>query len=95
MSSGPPVCPCRCGFDVPVLLRSSEETESILPPPEKHMVQVTNPFGLELISGPASITGKSGCTCECTCGSAGQRGVTCFQQSFSADEPSLFQPASP
>uniref|UniRef100_H3CI50 Cell growth regulator with ring finger domain 1 n=1 Tax=Tetraodon nigroviridis TaxID=99883 RepID=H3CI50_TETNG len=45
-----------CGFDVPVILRSSEETESILPPPEKPMVQVTNPFGLELLSGPASIT---------------------------------------
>ncbi|XP_056873582.1 cell growth regulator with RING finger domain protein 1 isoform X3 [Takifugu flavidus] len=45
-----------CGFDVPVILRSSEETESILPPPEKQMVQVTNPFGLELTSGPASVT---------------------------------------
>lgn len=66
-----PICPCRCGFDVPVLLRSSEETESIIPPPEKHMVQVTNPFGLELVSGPASITGKS--TCECTCERPGER----------------------
>lgn len=58
-ASGDTVCSCRCGFDVPVILRSSEETESILPPPEKQMVQVTNPFGLELTSGPASVTGKN------------------------------------
>lgn len=57
-ASGDTVCSRRCGFDVPVILRSSEETESILPPPEKQMVQVTNPFGLELTSGPASVTGK-------------------------------------
>ncbi|KAM9339629.1 cell growth regulator with RING finger domain protein 1 [Symphorus nematophorus] len=43
------------GFDVPVILRSSDETESILPTPEKQMVQVTNPFALELGSGPASV----------------------------------------
>ncbi|XP_070782319.1 cell growth regulator with RING finger domain protein 1 [Enoplosus armatus] len=43
------------GFDVPVILRSSE-TESILPTPEKQMVQVTNPFALEMGSGPASFT---------------------------------------
>ncbi|KAF3702545.1 Cell growth regulator with RING finger domain protein 1 Cell growth regulatory gene 19 protein [Channa argus] len=44
------------GFDVPVILRSSDETESIQPTPEKQMVQVTNPFALELGSGPASVT---------------------------------------
>ncbi|XP_036942320.1 cell growth regulator with RING finger domain protein 1 [Acanthopagrus latus] len=44
------------GFDVPVILRSSDDTESILPTPEKQMVQVTNPFALELASGPASVT---------------------------------------
>ncbi|KAK2856589.1 hypothetical protein Q5P01_005324 [Channa striata] len=44
------------GFDVPVILRSSDETESIQPTPEKQMVQVTNPFALELVSGPASVT---------------------------------------
>ncbi|XP_076612939.1 cell growth regulator with RING finger domain protein 1 isoform X1 [Chaetodon auriga] len=44
------------GFDVPVILRSSDETESILPTPEKQMVQVTNPFALEMGSGPASVT---------------------------------------
>lgn len=49
---------CRFGFDVPVILRSSDETESILPTPERQMVQVTNPFGLEMGSGPASVTGK-------------------------------------
>lgn len=50
--------PTRFGFDVPVILRSSDDTESILPTPEKQMVQVTNPFALELASGPASVTGE-------------------------------------
>lgn len=50
---------CRFGFDVPVILRSSDESESILPTPEKQMVQVTNPFGLEIGSGAASVTGKN------------------------------------
>ncbi|XP_049612013.1 cell growth regulator with RING finger domain protein 1 isoform X1 [Syngnathus scovelli] len=44
------------GFDVPVILRSSDDTESILPTPEKQMVQVTNPFSLEMGSGSASVT---------------------------------------
>ncbi|XP_054474107.1 cell growth regulator with RING finger domain protein 1 [Anoplopoma fimbria] len=43
------------GFDVPVILRSSDETESLLPTPEKKMVQMTNPFILEMGSGPASV----------------------------------------
>ncbi|XP_022625657.1 cell growth regulator with RING finger domain protein 1 isoform X2 [Seriola dumerili] len=44
------------GFDVPVILRSSDETESALPTPEKQMVQVINPFALELGSRAASVT---------------------------------------
>uniref|UniRef100_A0A8C7SAT2 Cell growth regulator with ring finger domain 1 n=1 Tax=Oncorhynchus mykiss TaxID=8022 RepID=A0A8C7SAT2_ONCMY len=45
------------GFDVPVILRSSDETESVVPVPEKRMVQVTNPFALEVeSSGVASVT---------------------------------------
>ncbi|KAG7255233.1 LOW QUALITY PROTEIN: hypothetical protein CRUP_037773, partial [Coryphaenoides rupestris] len=44
------------GFDVPVILRSSDETESTLPTPEKTMIQVTNPFALELGSGPSSLS---------------------------------------
>lgn len=44
------------GFDVPVILRSADETESLLPTPEKQMVQMTNPFILEMGSGPASVT---------------------------------------
>ncbi|KAJ3606460.1 hypothetical protein NHX12_025981 [Muraenolepis orangiensis] len=43
------------GFDVPVILLRSDETESTLPTPEKKMVQVTNPFALELGSGPSSV----------------------------------------
>lgn len=50
---------CRFGFDVPVILRSSDETESIIPTPEKRMVQVTNPFALEMGSGPASVAGEN------------------------------------
>ncbi|XP_037541213.1 cell growth regulator with RING finger domain protein 1 [Nematolebias whitei] len=44
------------GFDVPVILHSSDEPGSVSPTPEKHMVQVTNPFALDLGSGPASVT---------------------------------------
>ncbi|XP_061559762.1 cell growth regulator with RING finger domain protein 1 [Phycodurus eques] len=43
------------GFDVPVILRGSDDTQSILPTPEKKMVQVTNPFSLEMGSGFASV----------------------------------------
>ena len=50
---------CRFGFDVPVILRSSDETESILPTPERQMVQVTNPFALEMGSGSASVAGEN------------------------------------
>ncbi|XP_076874227.1 cell growth regulator with RING finger domain protein 1 isoform X2 [Brachyhypopomus gauderio] len=46
----------RSGFDVPVILRSSDEAESFLPVPEKKMVQVTNPFALELGVTPCSVT---------------------------------------
>ncbi|KAM8826329.1 cell growth regulator with RING finger domain protein 1 [Synchiropus picturatus] len=44
------------GFDVPVILRTSDEEESSIPTPEKRMVQVTNPFALEICSGPASVS---------------------------------------
>ncbi|XP_069561985.1 cell growth regulator with RING finger domain protein 1 [Brachyistius frenatus] len=44
------------GFDVPVILRSSDEAESVTPTPEKMMVQVTNPFSLELGARPAGVT---------------------------------------
>lgn len=49
----------RFGFDVPVILRTSDETESILPTPERQMIQVANPFALELGSGVASVTGEN------------------------------------
>uniref|UniRef100_A0A3Q4MS87 Uncharacterized protein n=2 Tax=Pseudocrenilabrinae TaxID=318546 RepID=A0A3Q4MS87_NEOBR len=47
------------GFDVPVILRSYDEQEPSLPAAEKQMVQVTNPFALELGSGSASVTGEN------------------------------------
>ncbi|XP_048841587.1 cell growth regulator with RING finger domain protein 1 [Brienomyrus brachyistius] len=45
------------GFDVPIILRSSDDADSVANIPEKRMVQVTNPFALELGSAPASVTG--------------------------------------
>ncbi|KAF5888574.1 cell growth regulator with RING finger domain protein 1, partial [Clarias magur] len=46
------------GFDVPVMVRSSDEGDS-LPPPVKQMVQVSNPFSLEINTNttPGSVTG--------------------------------------
>ncbi|MED6284215.1 hypothetical protein CHARACLAT_017039 [Characodon lateralis] len=45
------------GFDVPVILRSYDEMEFLMPTPEKRMVQETNPFSLALGSGPACVNG--------------------------------------
>uniref|UniRef100_A0A3P9LZN9 Cell growth regulator with ring finger domain 1 n=1 Tax=Oryzias latipes TaxID=8090 RepID=A0A3P9LZN9_ORYLA len=53
------------GFDVPVILRSSDDGESITPAPEKRMVQVTNPFALEVGSGSSCVTG--GVTLKAVC----------------------------
>ncbi|XP_042602273.1 cell growth regulator with RING finger domain protein 1 [Cyprinus carpio] len=44
------------GFDVPVILRSSDETESLTAVPERKMVQVTNPFALEMASTAGTVT---------------------------------------
>lgn len=49
---------CRIGVDMPVILRTSDGTESDLPTPERHMIQVTNPFRLEIGFGSASVSGK-------------------------------------
>lgn len=38
----------RFGWDVPVILRNSEETESIVKVSQKQMQQVKNPFSLEI-----------------------------------------------
>ncbi|XP_047244102.1 cell growth regulator with RING finger domain protein 1 isoform X2 [Girardinichthys multiradiatus] len=46
----------RFGFDVPVILRSYDEMEFLIPTPEKRMVQETNPFSLALGSGPACVS---------------------------------------
>ncbi|XP_074854630.1 cell growth regulator with RING finger domain protein 1 [Carettochelys insculpta] len=43
------------GWDVPVILRNSEETESSVRVSKKQMRQVKNPFGLE-ISHPAAVS---------------------------------------
>ncbi|XP_052390936.1 cell growth regulator with RING finger domain protein 1-like isoform X1 [Carassius gibelio] len=41
------------GFEVPVILRSPDETGSLIPVNERKMVQVTNPFALEMGSAAA------------------------------------------
>uniref|UniRef100_V9KJJ0 Cell growth regulator with RING finger domain protein 1 n=1 Tax=Callorhinchus milii TaxID=7868 RepID=V9KJJ0_CALMI len=46
-------------WDIPVIIRNSEETESGVPVQKKRMVQVTNPFALD-VADPlsASVTGR-------------------------------------
>ncbi|XP_077444036.1 cell growth regulator with RING finger domain protein 1 isoform X1 [Stigmatopora argus] len=53
------------GFDFPVILRSSDDTESSLSTPEKQMVLVTNPFALEIDSGIASVADGMGLKASC------------------------------
>ncbi|KAI4896460.1 hypothetical protein NFI96_022332 [Prochilodus magdalenae] len=48
------------GFDVPVILRSSDDADSLSPVPEKRMVQVTNPFSLEMGSTAGTVAGGVG-----------------------------------
>ncbi|XP_077408730.1 cell growth regulator with RING finger domain protein 1 [Vanacampus margaritifer] len=92
------------GFDVPVILRSSDDTESILPTPEKQMVQVTNPFSLELGSGSASVTDGAWlkpcclepCVLSCFWGcevSVLQRALQAHQSGFRFSTPQHFQEA--
>lgn len=62
------------GADVPRILRNPEETESILPIPERQMMKVDNPFFLQLGSRPACVTGgvcvRPSCLQPCV--------ITCF-----------------
>ncbi|KAM8921257.1 cell growth regulator with RING finger domain protein 1 [Pelodytes ibericus] len=45
------------GVDVPVILRNSEEADSVSSVAKKHMKQVTNPFSLEVVNpDTASVT---------------------------------------
>ncbi|XP_026998183.2 cell growth regulator with RING finger domain protein 1 [Tachysurus fulvidraco] len=59
------------GFDVPVIVRSSDESDSLPPAPEKKMVQVLNPFSLEIDTDtkPGTVTDgvclRSCCLEEC------------------------------
>ncbi|XP_035278109.1 cell growth regulator with RING finger domain protein 1 isoform X2 [Anguilla anguilla] len=43
------------GFDVPVILRSSDDADSSWNIPEKRMVQKTNPFSLQIGITPSSV----------------------------------------
>ncbi|XP_075782347.1 cell growth regulator with RING finger domain protein 1 isoform X2 [Pelodiscus sinensis] len=54
------------GWDVPVILRNSEETESSVRVSKKHMRQVKNPFGLE-IPHPAAVSITKGITLTADC----------------------------
>ncbi|XP_059813667.1 cell growth regulator with RING finger domain protein 1 isoform X3 [Hypanus sabinus] len=58
-------------WDIPVIIRNSEETESGPGVQRKRMIQVKNPFSLEIINSlTASVTGgialKSNCIEKCT-----------------------------
>ncbi|XP_066532369.1 cell growth regulator with RING finger domain protein 1 [Hoplias malabaricus] len=64
------------GFDVPVILRSSDESESFSPIPEKRMVQVPNPFSLELGTTGGTPGDTTGGTMTCTITGTVTGGVT-------------------
>lgn len=92
------------GFDVPVILRSSDEAESLLPVPEKRMVQVTNPFSLEMGTTAGTLLDgvslQSYCLEECVlscywgCGvQALQAALKQHQQGTTLSTPQLFQQA--
>ncbi|KAL2082339.1 hypothetical protein ACEWY4_022157 [Coilia grayii] len=92
------------GFDVPVILRSSDEAESFSVTPEKQMVQVTNPFALQLGPTTASVTEgvtlRPGCLEECVltcywgCGiQALQLAMQSHQHGPRLTTPHLFQQA--
>ncbi|XP_062858625.1 cell growth regulator with RING finger domain protein 1 [Trichomycterus rosablanca] len=53
------------GFDVPVMVRSSDEGDSLPPAPEKKMVQVPNPFALELGTTPPGTVKDGVCLRTC------------------------------
>ncbi|XP_072544263.1 cell growth regulator with RING finger domain protein 1 isoform X2 [Salminus brasiliensis] len=92
------------GFDVPVILRSSDEAESFSPVPEKRMGQVTNPFSLEM--GTAAGTVVDGvslrpyCLEECVLSCYWGCGVNALQAALQKHQhgtilstPQLFQQA--
>nr|XP_058149394.1 cell growth regulator with RING finger domain protein 1 isoform X1 [Dasypus novemcinctus] len=57
---------CRFGWDVPVILRNSEETQFSTRVFKKQMRQVKNPFGLE-ITNPSSASITTGITLTTDC----------------------------
>ncbi|XP_015678801.1 cell growth regulator with RING finger domain protein 1 [Protobothrops mucrosquamatus] len=54
------------GWDVPVILRNSEETESVVKVSQKQMQQVKNPFSLE-IKNPEITSASNGITLVSNC----------------------------
>ncbi|ETE73929.1 Cell growth regulator with RING finger domain protein 1, partial [Ophiophagus hannah] len=54
------------GWDVPVILRNSEETESVVKVSQKQMRQVKNPFSLE-IKNPETASALNGITLVSNC----------------------------
>ncbi|KAG7461169.1 hypothetical protein MATL_G00207250 [Megalops atlanticus] len=92
------------GFDMPVILRSSDEADSVWNIPEKRMVQKTNPFALQIRPSDASVTGGvalrpgclEGCVLSCYWGCsvpALQAALHTHQQGRSLSTPQLFQEA--
>ncbi|MBN3298791.1 CGRF1 protein, partial [Amia calva] len=94
----------RFGFDVPVILRSSDDTDPLLNIPEKRMVQVKNPFALDIGSTAGSVTGGVGlrpyclesCVLTCYWGCTAQSlqaALQCHQFNVRINTPQRFEEA--
>ncbi|KAJ8270028.1 hypothetical protein GJAV_G00109520 [Gymnothorax javanicus] len=94
----------RFGFDVPVILRSSEDVDSSWNIPEKRMVQKTNPFSLQIGTSPSSVAEgvalRPGCLERCTLScywgcdiQAVQAALQAHQQGLTLSSPPVFQQA--
>ncbi|KAG9344726.1 hypothetical protein JZ751_010413 [Albula glossodonta] len=92
------------GFDVPVILRSSDDADSTWNIPEKRMVKKTNPFSLQVGTTTASVSDgvrlRPGCLERCVlscywgCSTqALQAALHTHQQVPSLSTPQLFQEA--
>ncbi|KAJ8409143.1 hypothetical protein AAFF_G00241640 [Aldrovandia affinis] len=95
------------GFDVPVILRSSDDADSAWNIPEKRMVRKTNPFSLQIGTSATAVTSVAegvslrpgcleGCVLSCYwgCGvQALQGALHAHQHGPSLSTPQLFQEA--
>ncbi|XP_039597441.1 cell growth regulator with RING finger domain protein 1 [Polypterus senegalus] len=92
------------GFGVPVILQSSDDGMSHLQIPERRMVQVKNPFALEINSGGSSVSGGvrlnpnclENCLLSCYWGctvQGFQKALSDHEQKFRISTPQQFEEA--